>query len=355
MAGANLTCSDASFTDVDCSGHGVCISPNATNNLTAATCVCDAGYTGRSDYINMMAYGSDCHINESTMKIIWIILLTASVLSIVTSIKRSEKSRKKKRKGKKGPSYTILFFLFVFLCAVCTFLLAIVKLAFGQDQLIGIDPLPTLLFTMSRITFYVMAFFMVRVILQMSLGNRMLKKSSGSLATAKKIFFYKLWVLDILQCLFVVLPLLFESGSSTVETLYMVLNVYSAFALIGTLFAVKAAEKSIGVAFSGTTDKKITKLKDALHGMVKDAAVAIIINVPLFVAFGFVKKAWKFWGYFIPAQYCLVMIVTVKLCKVISGGKKKKKVGPEGAVTETSSGGSSEGSTEEQSTTVSTN
>ena len=176
----------------------------------------------------------------------------------------------------------------------------------------------------------------------MSLGNRMISKSAGALKTAKAIFFWKLWFMDLIQCLFVLLPIFFEPGSSTVETFYVILNVMSAVALVGTLVAVIMAKKSIELAFQGTKDKKITKLKAALKKMVKEAAVALVINTPLFLAFGLVKKAWKFWGYMIPVQYCLVMIVLIKLSKT-AGSRYKKKVGPDGE-TMVSTANTSEGS-----------
>ena len=307
--------------------------------------MCDAGYTGASDYINLNAYeGSHCHINTTIVRLLWGILLFLTIVAAMNGWKYSEgaRTKRKSKKKSKGTSHTLLFFACEASCALVTFLLCVVKVVSAQDQLIGIDALPTILFYFSRTLFYLMVYMMIQVLLGMTLGNKMLAKSAKGLGKAKKIFFHKLYAVDLMQCIFVFLPLFFEPGSSTVETLYVILNLFSAFALVGTLVAVKAAQKSIAVAFGGTTDKKITKLRIQFEKMAKEALVALIINVPLFVSFGVIKKAWKFWGYFIPVQYCLVMVVLIKLSKTAGGrSKKKKRVGP-GAVTEASSGISSE-------------
>ena len=76
------------------------------------------------------------------------------------------------------------------------------------------------------------------------------------------------------------------------------LNLYSAVALVGTIFAIKAAQSSITLAFGTSGDKKLLRLKEKMNQMVKDAYVAVGINVPLFVSFGVIKSAWKFWGFF---------------------------------------------------------
>ena len=338
-----MNCSRDIFTDAECSGHGVC---NATISKSTVVykCICEDGYTGESDYINMNAYGSDCHMNKTLSRVLWGILCLLSAVALLTAWKHSEKVRwrMKQKRTRKGPNYTLYFFIAVASCGGLTFTLSALKLAVGQEQLIGIHAFPTILFWLSRSFFYLMAFFMVRVMLQMSLGNRMISKDAGALKTAQAIFFYKLWLLDEFQCIFVFLPIFFDAGSSTVETLYIILNVFSALALLGTLVAVIMAQKSIDLAFKGTTDKKVMKLKKGLKGMVKDAVVALVINMPLFLSFGLMKKAWKFWGYFIPAQYCLVMVVLIKLSKV-AGGRRKKKVGPNGE-TQMSTTTSSEGS-----------
>ncbi|GMH83734.1 hypothetical protein TL16_g09697 [Triparma laevis f. inornata] len=78
---ANCTYTTWSIPSSHCSGHGTCI-------LGTGRCICDSGYTGSSDFINLK--GKDCHINIERMKVLWSL---ASLLALISVIQLSRALR----------------------------------------------------------------------------------------------------------------------------------------------------------------------------------------------------------------------------------------------------------------------
>ena len=95
---------------------------------------------------------------------------------------------------------------------------------------------------------------------------------------------------------------------------------------------------SVFKAFEGVKTEpgdKVTNLKDAMAGIVKDAYKGVIINGPLCIAAAVVPKMWPNYSYVFAVQWMLIQFIIVSSNKIFGGGEKKKhaKVGATGVTT----------------------
>ena len=92
------------FQSTTCHGRGNC-TVIVSRNVSRSACVCESGFTGRSDWINLEFYGGGCNIRKSGVKIAYGVLLLVSLLCFTKMIKYVLDSRakaKKEKKEKKG-------------------------------------------------------------------------------------------------------------------------------------------------------------------------------------------------------------------------------------------------------------
>jgi hypothetical protein len=151
-----------------CSGNGECVQTNLTGSeVPEYECVCDDGWTGRSDWINGDGY--DCGINFLAVQGLWAANLTLTIVLLVKSIPHirlrvsaATKSRKLLiRRGKKyshfknrGLMSVAIVYIVVFPAVI---LMGIVRIA-DTHLRVGLDVLPTILFSTMKCGFYVTSY-----------------------------------------------------------------------------------------------------------------------------------------------------------------------------------------------------
>ena len=369
-----LNCSDERFAGSDCHNHGVCQVVGGWGNATGGqnqsdpfSCVCAPGWTGRSDWVNYDDYGGgDCHLNQNVLYGLWginLLLMLNAVRYGVKLLKKRLRSRaktgkrgQKQKPRKKKPWYednTLTFVITELAATSCLCLLALFKIIFGQEQLVGRSPLVTLVYIIGRGCFYFSVNRAQSLLLKLSLGGAASRKYRDLVKKANKLAMFKFCAVDCMSLLNTLVCLIINSPGGA-EITYIIKKGYAICGAIGLLFAVLTMSKGVLRAF-GDVDKSknddIARIAAAMKKLVKSATKSAMINVPANASFLFILHAWGFWSYFLPIQFCLIPINMVKLCKSFMGrGKKgkRRKVAPGG--TSASSENSSENSDGEDTT-----
>lgn len=322
-------CSDPSFSPgpLPCSGHGVC-----SGTASESVCVCDAGYTGRSDWINLE--GHDCHLNEAGLTAAWAILgaLTLPALARLAQVIRKRVAKRAAMKGAPPPLHKDHTFMFCFtaVCAITPILvLAVLKLARGQALLVGRDAAPTLLYAAGRGFFYASIMYAQRQYLALSLGNAMTSASDKRMMRSlERLGTLKLLVLDLPALAFPIAAMLVpDSDTATIELTYVLLNVAGTAGIAGGMLSAFSMKRSVLAGFGADTemlDDRVAAVREVLLDLVKDGAKAVLINVPMFTVFAAYKPAWRFWTFLLPTQYCVIPLLTLKAAGALLPKKKKK-------------------------------
>lgn len=149
-----------------CSGHGTCVN---------GTCLCDAGWTGRSDWMN--AEGFDCQIHMPTVKALYGVLALAQIIGYYFAIPYL-KSRYvaflqiRESHIRRGEHYTIFQNNGVLAMAIWyavggpfLFLYCIIKWSMN-DERVGVTWLLTMLFIIVKVLFYICVVLMQPTLLR---------------------------------------------------------------------------------------------------------------------------------------------------------------------------------------------
>jgi hypothetical protein len=148
-----------------CSGHGKCVDTNVTTTATTREyiCLCDEGWTGRSDWIDGDGY--DCGVNILAVQAMWGVNVFITLFLLAKSIPyiqhRLENTRKvKDTMKKKGKEYSIknnrgllAMYCFFGICTPAQLVMGIYRITNTQVR-VGLDLLPTLLFCALKFGLY---------------------------------------------------------------------------------------------------------------------------------------------------------------------------------------------------------
>lgn len=156
-----------------CAGNGVC------NN---GICFCEAGFSGKADFFD--ASGASCQTNIALGRGLWGFTLTVTMIYIIISIPRIRLrwrtfQETKAMKLAQGTPYHILHnrgllaIISAFgVCMPAVVIMAIVRIA-APDMKIGLDALPTFLYLIAKIGFYMAVYFFQPALIASVLhGNR---------------------------------------------------------------------------------------------------------------------------------------------------------------------------------------
>lgn len=171
-----------------CSEKGSCEFAVIGSEVIAG-CVCDDGWTGRSDFID--SSGLACGVNEYAIKALWganILLLAVTLFQTRNDVlaKREQHNTVVQTKAQQSKKYGIwdnkgyaAILVFVLGCAPVTILLGLVRI-FKDDERVGLTALNTTLFALAKLFFYLTAFLFQPSLLQTILkGSKAQKKLVG--------------------------------------------------------------------------------------------------------------------------------------------------------------------------------
>ena len=144
----------------NCSGNGICI-----GNETIGVCVCNDGYTGKSDLLSFDGY--DCQTPVIGEKIVWSLALLGSLVLFVKHIKAIKTQlerfgQAKARAAKKGLNLKLYQFaplqvlgVGVFISCPCIFTVALLKVIEFEHRELGTDIMISVFFIMIVISGFV--------------------------------------------------------------------------------------------------------------------------------------------------------------------------------------------------------
>lgn len=156
-----------------CSGQGTCV-----NN----TCICNDGWTGRSDWIN--TEGTDCQIYENSIKFLWGLNIFFSLLCLwfgLPLVHARWDSFKKRRADfqDQGKTYFLwearpLLSCFVHfgICIPSVMMLGLIRIADDQQR-IGLNAASTVLFLLGKASFYASGFLFQPALLEIMISSEL--------------------------------------------------------------------------------------------------------------------------------------------------------------------------------------
>ncbi|GBG31999.1 Teneurin-2 [Hondaea fermentalgiana] len=202
-----------------CGGHGTCVN---------GVCVCDAGWTGRSDFIN--TEDITCDVSDVAVHVLWFINF-ASLAWSIGSTRHIIHSRWKRhweqveKHEARGQRYRIrdnrgllAILVFLVLDAPAGFLLGIIMMA-TEDQRVGLSWGVTILFFLVSLGFYLMVFFFQPQLLALILRGCRAKES---VVQAAKNWGLASLSFSIIAAALPFITLLFSDGRDvTAQAVYM--------------------------------------------------------------------------------------------------------------------------------------
>ncbi|GBG34050.1 Teneurin-4 [Hondaea fermentalgiana] len=323
-----------------CSGHGTCVN---------GTCICDAGWTGRSDWMN--AEGIDCQIHMPTVKALYGILALAQVVGYIMAIPYL-KSRYaaylslKDLHRRRGESYsmrhnkTVLAMAIWYLVgAPMLFLYCLVKWTANEER-VGVTWGLTILFVVVKLLFYLCVLLTQPTLLRAVLHD--LQKGSHYVRINDRMTVV-MYAGQLLSGLLAVAAVLKPDAQQTIYIIYLVVMLYVAGWISGQAFFIKARvihtlDRSHRVAAM----PKMLVLKDKLVAMQNSAIRQGALLAILFL----IQLVWPFlWtkhDYYLPLSWLVMPIVGMRVAK--TAFSEKDQVNLNSSRSSASTGGIQRGS-----------
>lgn len=349
-ASQNCTRIDLMFNPLDvpvrplrgaCSGNGQCV---------LEECVCEDGYTGRSDFIDTT--DQDCQINEDVIQGLWITSLTFTLYCMGRSVQKiywrwQQHLEAKASASKRGVSYsiranrglvaTLMHTLVVFPSLVC---LAVIKLSVPEER-IGLTFGATLFYFTAKVGFYsVVAIYQPAVLQALMLGSGAsyeTKKLLRQNVAATKVFCALGGVIGALP--FITLAASDGRDDLAVAVYYMVMGgttvqliCLGSLALFLKRRIVAVLDKSIAMSQSEHT----LSVKAALVKVENESVLQTSVQTSIFLLFTFYVSFSNCHDYFLPVSWFAYALIG-KHVAFTSFAKSQRSKGASG------NGGSSKG------------
>lgn len=314
-----------------CSGNGDCVQTNVTGSiLPEYQCVCDEGWTGRSDWINGDGY--DCGVNIQVVQAMWGVNLFVTLVLLFKSIPfiqhRLENTRKaKETMDKKGKKYSrmnnrglMAVYCFFGFCTPSQIIMCIYRMA-DTDARVGLDAFPTFLFCVLKFGLYMTSWLFSPALLAAVLRGQ---KSMTRIVQVNDRFSLALSIVAICLGLlpFVNLAYADENG---VQSESVNITTY-AFYMLGitvqmVCFAIQALIVRGKVVHELTKSHSMTgrpetlilrqRLSDVQSEITRQAASQLIPYLILFV----VPMLWTKHDYALPLTWIAVPVIGFKVAK----------------------------------------
>lgn len=315
----------------DCS-NGVC-------NVTADpevlnTCVCEPGWTGQSDWVNME--GIDCQVNILAVQILWIINLAVSVLSAAASAPKLLKLFQKHQRVKKsmssaGKVYTIrdnkgsfallIFYLFCFPFQIA---LGVWKLVDPTIK-IAIDVVPTILWFVTRSGFYISAgVFQPSLLASVMRGTR----AAEIIIQRNNRFGFYVSLGSVLVTLFAV-PNVVTGGRDFLLAEATIVAYFLGQALVLFCLALQAQllkrkiTHILDESHKTNANEKTLEIKDRLNSVQHSAERATLVQFMVYLCFGIIPFMWNKHDYLLPITWLTLPLIGRRATNAVSEGKTK--------------------------------
>lgn len=317
-----------------CSGHGQCI-----NN----TCVCNSGWTGKSDFIN--ADGIDCQINTKVVRGLWIAaFIWVNCIYIFTFPKvrlrwkqHRELVARKKARGKTyyawENSSLVSMFVYFSICALGFELYSLLKIFdFDDKERVGLTPIATTLFFLTVVGFYAAFFFfqppLMSVLLRGGKNYRFLIKANYWIALSGLV----------MQLIDAALPffLLKEKGeiNQKSKSLFISFFAINVLALLGyTVQAgvtMRRSTKILAISYQLHGRSWILDIKKKIGNVQKQTLIECALQGLIYIIFIAWTFMWTKHDYFLPVSWAFATVLWFRIFNAVveSNTKAAEKTTP---------------------------
>jgi len=289
-----------------CSNAGQCVN---------STCVCNTGYTGRSDLLNFE--GKDCQINELAITILWAFNVAWSFFFYIRSLPRirlrvNQYLATRKLRIDQGLKYPIYKNRGVIATLVGATLGIPSVIAFGILKLvvpelrIGLDFAPTLLHALARTGFYVAVYFFQPSLFSTLLQSKKYKAKARNLILINE--WGTLFVCSVSVLLgFTPFATLYASDNGTGDVaiaVWFVLQMGTVLMLVclcvQAVYLYRKVKKVLAASYSAVQSKRVLKIKNALLGMQLSAGIQALCQGIVYSALCFWTFMYGKYDYYLP-------------------------------------------------------
>ncbi|CAK9106449.1 Hypothetical protein SCF082_LOCUS49578 [Durusdinium trenchii] len=296
----------------ECSGHGSCVN---------GTCICDAGWTGKSDLID--TEGLDCQIHEQGLKIAWGV--TSFVIGLMVLISLPKLAQRwedfvatQRRKRAQKHDFRI-YHSPIMLSNLCFYVVALpwgtafvaTRIAFPSWR-VGTDMAPTLFLFMASAGFFCALFFFQTFLLHTFLT------SSSSLRVLVPLSYAFASYNLLLSCACAAapfVPTVFGASPSQPAAKIAFVTYYFGFAVAFIGFVLQAvyilgrAKSILGITDPKAQSRHLIKVRDAVTSVQRHTIVSGVVLGSLYLVFVGWAFLWNKTDYLLPAAFLVANIV----------------------------------------------